>query len=195
MRRTREDAAESRRRIVTEALRLLGERGAEKVSVADVMSAAGMTHGGFYVHFESKEALLAEVIREAFNRMLTYLDKSGPHEKRAALQRYVDGYVSLGHVDDLAGGCPIIGLGPDALKSGGASHEALKEGAARTVNALSESLSAGSDGSQAKAMQTLATMIGAVVLARALGEPALQERVIKSVRAGDVLNEVLQARA
>lgn len=195
MRRTREDAAESRRRIVAEALRLVGERGAEKVSVADVMSAAGMTHGGFYVHFASKEALLTEVVREAFNRMLNYLDELGPDEKRAALQRYVDSYVSMGHVDDLAGGCPIIGLGPDALKSGGASREALKVGATRTVNALSESFFAESDDSRAKAMQTLATMIGSVVLARALGEPALQERVIKSVRAGDVLNEVFQARA
>lgn len=193
MRRSRAATAESRDRVVTEAARLLRERGAEGVSVAEVMAAAGMTHGGFYTHFPAKDALLAAATERAFAEKLDAL--TGPADaaaRRAALLGYLDGYLSSGHVAELGSGCPIAGLAPEAARAAPEIRAAMADGAARTIDALAAGLPARGDARQA-AIRVLASAIGAVVLARALASPARAAEVIEAMRGSEPLRALLAA--
>ena len=100
MRRSREDKAETHRRIVDAAARLFRARGIAEVSVADVMEAVGMTVGGFYRHFDSKEDLVAAAIERASLETVARGAKQAPTARVAA-------YLSMDHRDHPEGGCPI----------------------------------------------------------------------------------------
>src|SRR3954471_3253339 len=101
MRVTREQMAAHREKILDSAGKLFRAKGFEAVTVADVMQAAGLTHGGFYGHFKSKDDLIAETLAHAFT----------PKESESDLAAFTKGYLSPRHRDDLAGGCSTAGLG------------------------------------------------------------------------------------
>ena len=105
MKVSREQVAENRTRILDAAGRLFRARGFADVSVAEVMQAAGMTHGGFYNHFKSKDDLIARVLEHVTGQ------DAGPGFD---LARYADAYLSPAHCLDRAGGCPIAALGTEA---------------------------------------------------------------------------------
>lgn len=191
MRRNRAATAESRERVIMEAARLLRERGPEGVSVAEVMAAAGMTHGGFYTHFPSKDALLAAATERAFDEKLDALTRpSEAGARQEALLRYLDGYLSAGHVAGLGAGCPIAGLAPEAVRAVPEMRDAMAAGAARTVAVLAAGLPAQAD-ARAEAIRVLASALGAVVLARALGSPELAAEVIATMRGSGPLQPLL----
>src|SRR5215211_1568681 len=102
MRVSREQVAENRRKILEAAGRLFRERGFEAVTVAEVMQAAGLTHGGFYRHFKSKDDLIAQTLAHALAD-----DAAGETD----LARYARDYLSPAHRDNVTGGCPVAGLG------------------------------------------------------------------------------------
>lgn len=187
MRRSRNETAASRRRIVTEAARLFRERGIEQVSVANVMAAAGMTHGGFYVHFANKEALVGAAVREAFAEKLDHLVELDDAGRRNALRRYIDGYLTQGHVADLGFGCPIAGLAAEIAHGAPVSRQALAEGASRTLDVLSHDAFGGD---RREAIRTFAMMIGAVVLARAVDGSDANGEVLTAVRSSDALAKI-----
>lgn len=178
MRKSKAETALSRDQILLAASRLFREHGPERVSVADVMKAAGMTHGGFYKHFASKDALLAAAIREAFSEKLGFLDSQSNVDPTAALDRYVEGYLTLEHVSDLATGCPIAGLAADSVRAGEEVSAAMAEGAQATI-AQFAAAKGGDDKATADAIRTLSSMIGAVILARAVESPALQRDILR----------------
>jgi TetR/AcrR family transcriptional repressor of nem operon len=177
MRRSKQDTAESRRRILDAAARLFRERGVAGVSVADVMAAAGMTHGGFYIHFPSKEALAAAAARHAFTDRLTALADPGS----GGVAGYVDAYLDRGHVHSLGIGCPIAGLGSDAARGDGDLRDAVAAGAAEILAALADRMGGGEAGWD-RAVRLLAPMLGGLVLARALANPEAQQRVFDLMR-------------
>src|SRR5437763_2311153 len=113
MRRSREEAAATRAKIVAVAARLFRAHGIDATSVADVMSALGLTVGGFYRHFDSKEALVTEAIdaasRETTDRDVT---RSGPRQRgeKAELASLLDRYLSHGHRQHPGQGCPVAAL-------------------------------------------------------------------------------------
>jgi TetR/AcrR family transcriptional repressor of nem operon len=174
MRKNKSDTAESRRQILQQAARLFRERGPERVSVADVMEAAGMTHGGFYKHFESKEALFAATLAAAFSERLDHLDALTTPDKAEGLRGYLDHYLTLGHVENPAIGCPIAGLTADAVRASPESRAALSEGATTMLDRFA--VAAGSDEA---AIEALTSAIGAVVLARAVQDEALRRQILK----------------
>jgi TetR/AcrR family transcriptional repressor of nem operon len=191
MRRSRAATAESRDRVVTEAARLLRERGPDGVSVAEVMAAAGMTHGGFYTHFPTKDALLAAATERAFAEKLAAL--TGPaeaEERRAALLSYLDAYLSPAHVVALGSGCPIAGLASEAGRAAPALRDAMAAGVARTLDVVAGGLPTRSDARQ-EAIRILASAVGAVVLARALGSSDLAAEVIGAIRDGEALRPLI----
>ena len=102
MRVSREQMKEHRERVLAAAAELFRERGLAGVGVAEIMEAAGMTHGGFYRHFDSKDDLAAEACGRAFDDALERLER-----KRADLARYTDSYLTERHRDQPGGGCPI----------------------------------------------------------------------------------------
>lgn len=194
MRKTREAAAESRRNIVETAAKLLRERGLG-VGLADIMAAAGLTHGGFYRHFASKEALVAEVLQMALDERAESLVARDDLSAREALKAYVALYLSELHVDNPGKGCPIAALGAEAARSD-ESAKALAAGAEKLAANFAADLSGDfeSDPAQARrrALAMLASMVGAVVVARAVGDSALRAEVLDALRAEPAFRDILE---
>ena len=177
MRVSREEAAASRKRITQEAARLMRENGIAGTSVADVMTAAGMTTGGFYKHFESKDHLAAEAVRAAFESVLAPLqqaaEKKGPAPARAA---YLRNYLSDAHLRNPGKGCPVAAMGADGGRAADVLGNAFKEGVEQTLAFLGGAAVAPSD--RAALIRQMSTLVGAVVLARAVGDGHLRKEIL-----------------
>src|SRR5277367_6560830 len=111
MRKSREEAAETRKSIVRAAAREFRERGIVATGLADLMSAAGLTHGGFYKHFASKDQLVSEACSEALQIILEKLAAAGSDGSGA-----VATYLSTDHRDDPAAGCPLAAIGSELAR-------------------------------------------------------------------------------
>jgi len=167
VRRSREEAALTRLAAVEMASRLFRERGVESVSVGEVMASLGMTAGGFYRAFESKEALAAEACAAAFAGSAL---ASAP-SAATMLRRYL----STAHRDAPADGCPLPALASDAAHQP-AVRRAYTEGV-RDALARIEALAPGAD---SKAL--LAGMVGALVIARAVDDEELSAAMLRETR-------------
>jgi len=183
MKVSREQVAENRRRILDAAAQLFRERGFDSVSVAEVMKAAGLTHGGFYGHFDSKDALIEAAISHT-----PPARRNGPTLKEAA--RYADAYLSKHHRNDVGGGCEFAALGTEAARASPEVRRTLTESLRRQIATLAES-SAGSSQQQRRetAIASLATMMGAVMLARIADDTQLADEILVAARASLKLTE------
>jgi len=175
MKVSREQVAENRRKILEAAGRLFRARGFEAVTVSEVMKAAGLTHGGFYGHFASKDDLIAQTLAHV-------VAATSPAE--ADLARYAERYLAPGHRDDVAGGCPTAALGAETIRQPPAARAALTAGLRRQIEVLSE----GAPGREAAekrraAIGSWAAMVGAVILARLSDDPRLSDEVLAETRA------------
>lgn len=173
----------TRQAILAVAAKAIREHGPDRVSVVAVMRAAGLTHGGFYAHFESKEALVAEAIAMMFaGGRDRFMARIGDREGPEALKHWIDRYVSRSHRDDPGGGCALSALMSDMPRMDAAARAAYDEGArgiaARLVRYLPEA-----DDAEPQVLTLLAEMAGAVALARAVSDPALSDRILKQSRA------------
>jgi TetR/AcrR family transcriptional repressor of nem operon len=161
--------AETRQRILTAAGNLFREHGVDGVGVDAVMKEAGLTHGGFYLHFPSKEALAAEVSQSLLEKAAARWDElSRSPDRGGALVAIVRGYLDPDHVAS-SHCCPLTTLGPDVARRS-TSREAVAGALRGMVDALELCLP---DGTRAAALASLSTMVGAVVLARLADDPAL----------------------
>jgi len=164
MRMSQGEKEKSHGRIVASASRLLRERGLAGASVGDVMKAAGMTHGGFYKHFESKEALIEAAIDAAFAGFVEALDRGEPEQAVAAYRAL---YLSEDHKNQLGLGCPVatvgqeIGRAPDGLKA------AFGRGVRHIVAALARVMKGSAQAKEAAAFREFSMLVGAMVIARA----------------------------
>ena len=178
MRMSRAAAAESRARIVEEAARLLRARGVAGASVAEVMQAAGMTHGGFYKHFDSKDALLAEATTAAFAEAAARFERRAARRGvEAAVAAYIADYLSPAHIAHPEQGCPLAAFGAEAPRHADALSQAFAEG----VEALIERISR-AGASREQTMRQLMMLLGAVVAARAVGSGPLQQEILAAAR-------------
>lgn len=183
-------AQENRRRIVATAARLFRERGIGGVSVADVMAEVGLTHGGFYKQFASKEALVAEAVGLAFRQQAERLPETGDEAGRRA---FLDDYLTAAHRDAPGLGCPSAGFGGDlahaatggpgaagaAGPAGPAAEDEARAAYARGVETYARRL--GRDGEPDLA--AVSTMVGAIILARATAGTELSDRILAAARA------------
>jgi TetR/AcrR family transcriptional repressor of nem operon len=171
-------AEENRRRVVETASRLFREQGTH-VSVADLMKAAGMTHGGFYKQFPSKEALIDEATAHAFGE-LAQRHKDGLDQyagRRDAAQRaLIDAYLSAEHRDSAADGCPAAALAADMARDGGENEarRAYTQGVGDFADWL--------DTKDQDGITRLCTMVGALVLSRATKGSPLSEEILAATR-------------
>jgi TetR/AcrR family transcriptional repressor of nem operon len=166
MRRSKEDAARTREQIVEAASRLFRQKGITGVSVADVMAACGLTVGGFYKHFKSKDALVAEAIERASLSTTA----GGPREA----EEIISSYVSLFHAKHPEAGCPIAALCSDIHREHGEPREAFDVALARMFERIAAP--------RQKQLSMAATAVGAVVLARASKDPKVAEEVLSAAR-------------
>lgn len=176
--------ARTRQRILDEAARVMRECGTESIGVASLMKRVGLTHGGFYAHFDSREALVQAVIAEMFTdstqRMQPLWQQSDPAER---LNRLIDYYLSETHRDSPAEGCPMpalvseVGHLPDEAKA------IFTQGVASMLKRLSELLAElGLRDAEALASSLLAEMVGALALARACPDKALSATMLARSR-------------
>ncbi|GAB2856391.1 TetR family transcriptional regulator [Actinocorallia aurea] len=171
-------AQENRRRVVETSSRLFREHGTH-VSVADVMKAAGLTHGGFYKQFASKEALIDEATAHAFAELArTHADGLRQHDgqREAAQQELIDRYLSVEHRDGPADGCPAAALAADIARETDA-HEARRV-YTQGVRDFADALTTGDQDGIAR----LCTMIGALLLSRATQGSPLSEEILTAAR-------------
>ena len=177
MRVSREKAAENRRRIVETASRMFREAGFDGVGIDAIMNAAGLTHGGFYGHFGSKEDLAAEAVAGALERGA---EKQSGY---STLSDLASEYLSERHRHDRANGCALAALGADITRQG----ERVRRGMTAHVRAQLDYfvglLKGGTAASRRKrAITTLAGMVGALTLARAVDDPTLAKEILAVAR-------------
>lgn len=173
-------AQENRQRVVETASRLFRERGVQGVSVTDLMAEAGLTHGGFYKQFASKEALVAETVGTAYEGLagrLTDYDTEHPGDHGQAVGDLLDYYLSAGHRDDPGHGCPTTGFGPDVARE--APGSPAREPFAAGVQGFADWLG----GTDDENLVELSTMVGALLLARATSGTDLSDRILTAARA------------
>lgn len=182
MRVSQAEKERSRERILDGAARMIRERGVEGASVADIMNGAGLTHGGFYRHFKTKDDLVAAALDQAFGELLATLDcgeTGAPTD--AAVQAFVARYLSEGHVAHPGFGCPIptlageIGRAPDPVR------RRFADGVRRLVDTLGKGFRGSAAQRRARACRQVAMMAGAVMIARA-GDAALADEVLAACR-------------
>lgn len=175
---------ETRNRIVAVASRQVRARGPDGVSVAEVMAEAGLTHGGFYAHFKSKDALVAAAIEAAFeNRRAHFRNLPEAIDAPAFLDRFVDSYVSAVHRDRPERGCPVATLSSDIPRQGEAARAAFDAGVKSLIRTIASRLTVGApEDRDALAGSLVTEMAGAVALARAVSDPDLSDRLLQQSR-------------
>ncbi len=151
--------------------------GTEAPGVAEIMGAAGLTHGGFYKHFDSRDELVAAALQHA---MVEGDEKVSSLTEGASdpLAAFVDWYVSAEHVANPAAGCAVAALGADVGRAGADLREVYRAQVERYLVRLEQLL-----GSRARATVALATLVGSITVARALGDPVLSDEILRDVRA------------
>jgi TetR/AcrR family transcriptional repressor of nem operon len=175
MKVSREQMAENRRRILDAAGRLFRDRGFEAVTVAEVMRDAGLTHGGFYGHFRSKDDLIAAALAE-----LVVASEPGP----LALRAFATRYLSPSHRDNPAGGCPVAALASDTIRQAPEARAAMTEGLRRQIARLADGAAAAeAKGARQTAIGSWAAMVGAMILARMSDDPVLSDEILAQTRA------------
>ncbi|MFC0623600.1 TetR/AcrR family transcriptional regulator [Kribbella deserti] len=178
------DAAKHREQVVTATSELLRERGAAGMSVGDVMSSAGLTHGGFYKHFGSKDELLGVATAAAFAELVDSLVRL--NQTTDPLPGLLTDYLSKTHRDTPGTGCVNTGLAADAARAGADSpmRQAYAEGLSAAIEQITElhdPATRGQDEARRRGIEYLATMVGALTLARASAGAPISDEILKTV--------------
>jgi TetR/AcrR family transcriptional repressor of nem operon len=189
MKLTKEQTEKNRAAILEAAQRLFREHGFEDVGVADLMREAGFTHGGFYNHFSSKEALAREACQEALGKANAAFAGLLEHGKGNPWRRYVAEYLSKEHRDDPGRGCTLGALSADAARQGPEVQSSFAEAIEQVIGILADHFRKSAPGepraqARARAVQQLSEMIGALVLSRAVSDvdPQLSEEILSTNR-------------
>ena len=179
MKVTREQAAQNRQRILDVAAQLFRERGFEGIGVADLMKEAGLTHGGFYGHFSSKDDLIAQASARELTRSLGQWSTFAERASDDPLSAVADAYLTRSHRDNPGTGCVLAALGPDVSRQGPAVRRAVTDYVRSVVDLFVKLVPGKSKAARRqKAISTYATLVGAMVLARAVDDRALSQEIL-----------------
>ena len=179
MRASREKFAESRERILAVAAKLFREKGFDGIGLADIMKAAGLTHGGFYRHFGSKDDLEAQAIGVALATTTADWSRLIEHAAARPLSALTDEYLSPRHRDDPGKGCALAALGADVARQGERVRSAFTAGLKPFLQLLSNTIPGRSKAvRRRKAIATMAELIGTLILARAVDDAALSDEIL-----------------
>lgn len=176
MKVSRAQMAENRKRILDAASGLFRDRGFEAVTVSQVMKTAGMTHGGFYGHFGSKDDLIAQTVAHAL--MSSTKEGIGPD-----ISAWMDAYLSPYHRDRAATGCPNCALAGLLRNQPPEAQSAMAEGQRRQIARMMDAMPATKESDRRDAaIGSWAAMVGAVILARAVNDTELSDEILSSTR-------------
>jgi TetR/AcrR family transcriptional repressor of nem operon len=171
------EKAENRERILAEASRQVRRDGLESVSVGTLMKSVGLTHGGFYGHFESRSALLAEALERALLEGEANAKTHGSDGPRD-LSDIARSYLSRAHRDARESGCAMAALVSDVARADVPSREVMTDHIESFIASVSEALG----GDEERAIVAVSAMVGALALSRVIADPARSDAFLKSVR-------------
>src|SRR5258708_1627165 len=184
MRYSKEHKQETHARIVKKASVQLREKGAHGIGVADLMKDAGLTHGGFYAHFDSREALVVEAFAYAMDRSIERwrkLAEQTPPEKRLAT--IVDSYLTPLHRDDPGHGCAVPALGAEIARESPKTRKAFAAKLEQMIEMIAAQIpDVPPKAARKQAMASLATMMGTLVLARVAGSGEFSDEILAAGR-------------
>ncbi|MVV50480.1 TetR/AcrR family transcriptional regulator [Pseudomonas sp. PB120] len=184
---SRKQADLNREIIVEAATRLFRERGLHGISVVDVMGAAGLTHGGFYGHFESREALAKEACSRAFTQSMERWEQkiADPDDSRSARERIIVPYLSAANRDNPGESCPVTAFAGDMCHESAESglHQTYTQGLEALLKMLAPLMGEGQPEADRKAaLVNYSLMVGALTLARATKGDALSDEILDAAR-------------
>ncbi len=167
-------------KIVAIASRRMRERGIDGVSVADIMAEAGLTHGGFYAHFASREELVREALAfglaESERRSSKAIAKATSGSGGDAHAAWVESYLSVAHRDEIARGCALATLAPDIARAPEETRDLLTADIKRRLGARGRK-------SEETALAAISTAVGALMLSRAVNDEALSRQLLEAAKA------------
>ncbi|MBX3622668.1 MAG: TetR/AcrR family transcriptional regulator [Rhizobacter sp.] len=184
MRYDAEHKQRTRARVLKEAAAALRVEGPDRIGVAAIMGRAGLTHGGFYAHFASKDELLVAAITQMFDEACAWFE-SLSHDKAPGegLAAYVAFYLSRHHRDHREESCPIASMAADLPRLTHEARVAFEQGAARLTTLIAGQLEAmGQPDAGVLAVSLLSELVGAVVLARSIADPAHSTAILRASR-------------
>jgi TetR/AcrR family transcriptional repressor of nem operon len=180
MRVSRQQAAENRERVIETASRLFRENGFDGIGLKDLMAGAGLTQGGFYKQFASKDELVTVATRRALESVSERWSKAAAARPDDSLQAVCEFYLSQGHSAERADGCPIVALGSDAARQGPEVKAAFEAGMLGYLDMVTGWLG---EGREDEAMVMLSTMVGALLLSRIVNDETLAGRFLQTAAA------------
>lgn len=178
---SRADKANAHARIIRHASRSIREEGTARPSVAGLMQRAGLTHGGFYKHFSSREELIVESAVAALADGHEKMQRSAAKNPEDPFAGIVDDYLSERHCDDPGGGCALVTLGADAGRGGTELRAAYADTVRQYIDLLTTD---GESSDRSAAASSLSTLVGAVLLARAVGDADLSAEILAAAKSG-----------
>ena len=194
MRVSRKQAAENRETVINVASRLFREHGFDGIGLKDLMEGAGLTHGAFYKQFASKDDLAAQASRRALEDSSRRWSAAAEANPQDPLGEVIAFYLCMAHRVERMDGCPVVALGSDAARQGADVKASFEAGIKELLDMLGswvgevDGKQAGGREAGAKAMAILSTMVGAVLLSRAVNDKRLSKRILQaaaeSVRMG-----------
>lgn len=173
------EKAASHDRILDIASARIRREGIDSLTVAQLMKDAGLTHGGFYRHFDSREHLVAEAVRRALVQGSAWTTGADRLRGQQGFAKLVDGYLSEWHRDHPESGCGVAGIAADVARSDGSARTSFSQQVQECLAVLADLLDE-PDGAVAKheAMVTLSVLVGAISLARAVDDPELSKAIL-----------------
>jgi TetR/AcrR family transcriptional repressor of nem operon len=179
MKVSREKAEENRQNVIETSSRLFREKGFDGVGVSTLMQAAGLTHGGFYKQFKSKDDLIAQATQVALDQTRGRIASAAGDDGRASFETVVRYYLSDWHRSAVAEGCALAALGSDVARHGPEVRQVMQQGVEEYLRQLEATVTGESDaGKREQAIATLSTMVGALVLARAVEDKGLSDEIL-----------------
>ncbi|WID99495.1 TetR/AcrR family transcriptional regulator [Bosea vestrisii] len=181
MRVSRVQAEENRQTVIDVASRLFREHGFDGIGLKDLMAGAGLTQGAFYKQFESKDDLAAQASRRALESASGRWSAAAQTNPQNPLSAVVDFYLSMGHRAERMDGCPVVALGSDAARQGPDVKASFEAGIKEYLEMLGGWVGKeGGEEPSSKAMVVLSTMVGAVLLSRAVNDEQMSKRFLKA---------------
>src|SRR5580700_10179982 len=181
MRKSKHEAAATRQRIIKAAAAAFRENGIAGTGLSDLMAAAGLTHGGFYRHFDSKDQIVAEACTAAAESLVEQLAASASGKSRQRrLKTIVENYLSTAHRDDPADGCPLAALGSEMARGDERTRAAATQALLKLVGVVASQFGkTRPDVARRRALVAAATMIGALTMSRIVTDSELSAGILR----------------
>jgi len=171
-------------RILDIAAARIRRDGIHGLAVADLMREAGLTHGGFYRHFDSREQLIAEAAQRALTQGSAWTIAAGQLGGQRGFTALIDGYLSIQHRDHPEAGCGVAGVAADAARAGGPAQASYSRQVKECLAVIADLIdNPDQQAAEREAVLTLSVLVGAISIARAVDDPDLSEQIMTSAAA------------